>query len=108
MSMDGKHGVGRPAEVLGVYEEMGCGIVGLQESRRRDQCTIFQAGYVGYCSGESGGDGRGKKGKGGILLDARKSISRAERGSPEFICDSQLEVTLECLCCLASACDVRS
>ena len=28
MAVDGKHGVGRAAEVLGVYQEIGCDIVG--------------------------------------------------------------------------------
>ena len=55
--MDGKHGVGRAAEVLGVYQEMGGDIVGLQESRCSGQSALVQAGYVVHCSGESGGDG---------------------------------------------------
>ena len=29
MAVDGKHGVGRAAEVLVVYQEMGCDIIGL-------------------------------------------------------------------------------
>ena len=75
MAVDGKHGVGRAAEVLDVYEEMGCDIIGLQETRRRGQSTLLQAGYVVYCSGESGGEEGGKKGQGGVGLAVRKSIS---------------------------------
>ena len=33
MAVDGKHGVGRAAEVLDVYQEMGCDIIDLQEAR---------------------------------------------------------------------------
>ena len=55
--------VSRAAEALGVYQEMGCEIVGLQETRRSDQSALLQAGYEAYCSGESGGDGRGEKAK---------------------------------------------
>ena len=44
--MDGKHGVDRAAEVLGLYQEMGCDIVGLQETRRSRQFALHQAGYV--------------------------------------------------------------
>ena len=95
MAVDGKHGVGRAAEVLDVYQEMGCGIIGLQETRRSGQSALLQAGYVVYCSGESGGDGEGTKGQGGVGLAVRKSISRAEARPPEFISDRLLKVTLE-------------
>ena len=66
MAVDAKHGVGRAAEVLDVYQEMGCDIIGLQKTRRSGQSALLQAGYVVYCSGESGGDGEGKKGQGGV------------------------------------------
>ena len=46
-AIDDKHGVGRAAEVLGVYQEMGCDIVGLQVSA--------------LCGGEYGGERGGKK-----------------------------------------------
>ena len=84
MAVDGKHGVGRAAD-----------IIGLQETRRNGQSALLQAGYVVYCSGESGGDGEGKKGQGGVGLAVRKSISRAEARPPEFISDRLLKVTLE-------------
>ena len=102
MAVDGKHGVGRAAEVLDVYQEMGCDIIGLQKTRRSGQSALLQAGYVVYCSGESGGDGEGKKGQGGVGLAVRKSISRAEARPPEFISDRLLKVTLE-LCGRARA-----
>ena len=102
MAVDGKHGVGRAAEVLDVYQEMGCDIIGLQETRRSGQSAFLQAGYAVYCSGESGGDGEGKKGQGGVGLAVRKSISRAEARPPEFISDRLLKVTLE-LCGRARA-----
>ena len=102
MAVDGKHGVGRAAEVLDVYQEMGCDIIGLQETRRSGQSALLQAEYVVYCSGESGGDGEGKKGQGGVGLAVRKSISRAEARPPEFISDRLLKVTLE-LCGRARA-----
>ena len=102
MAVDGKHGVGRAAEVLDVYQEMGCDIIGLQETRRSGQSALLQAGYVVYCSGESGGDGEGKKDQGGVGLAVRKSISRAEVRPPEFMSDRLLKVTLE-LCGRARA-----
>ena len=102
MAVDGKHGVGKAAGVLDVYQEMGCDIIGLQETRRSGQSALLQAGYVVYCSGESGGDGEGKKGQGGVGLAVRKSISRAEARPPEFISDRLLKVALE-LCGRARA-----
>ena len=102
MAVDGKHGVGRAAEVLDVYQEMGCDIIGLQETNRSGQSALLQAGYVVYCSGESGGDGEGKKGQGGVGLAVCKSIYRAETQPPEFISDRVLKVTLE-LCGRARA-----
>ena len=67
---------------------MSCDIIGLQETRRSGQSALLRAGYVVYCSGDSGGDGEGKKGQGGVGLAVRKSISRAEARPPEFISDS--------------------
>ena len=102
MAVDGKHDVGRATEILDVYQEMGCDIIGLQETRRRGQSALLQVGCVVYCSGESGGDGEGKKGQGGVGLAVRKSISRVETRPPKFISDRLLKVTLE-LCGRARA-----
>ena len=68
---------------------------GLQETRRSGQSALLRAGYVVYCSGESGGEGGGKEGQGGVGLAVCKSISRAEARPPEFISDRLLKVTLE-------------
>ena len=95
MTVDGKHGVGRAAKVLDVYQEMGCDIIGLQERRRSGQSALHRAGYAVCCNGESGGDGERKKGQGGVGLAVRKSISRAEARPPEFISNRLLKVTLE-------------
>ena len=95
LTVDGKRGVGRAAEVLGVYEEMGCDMVRLRETRRSDQSTLLQAWYVVYCSGESGGDGGGKKEPRWSWTGCWQSISRAEVRSTEFISDRLLKVTLE-------------
>ena len=97
VAVNGKHGVGRVGEVLGVYQEMDCDTIGLQETRRSGQSALLQAGYIVYCRGESGGDGEGKKGQGGIGLAVCMSISRAEARSPEFISGRLLKVTLNCV-----------
>ena len=57
-----------------MYQEMGYGIVDQQETRRSGRSALLRAGHVVYCSGEFRGDGRGKKGQGGIGLSVRKSF----------------------------------
>ena len=104
MAVDRKHGVGRAVEVLDVYQKMGCGISGLQETRRGGQSALLQAGYVVCCSGESGGDGEGKKDQGGVGLAVRKSIFRAEARPPELISDGEGDVRIVWS---SSSCDVR-
>ena len=73
MAVNDKHGAGRAAEVLGVYQEMGCDSVGLHETGRSGQSALLEDGYGVYCSGESKGDGGGKKGQGGVGLAFCKS-----------------------------------
>ena len=46
MAVDGKHGGGREAEVLDVYQETCCDINGLQETRPSGQSALLQTGYV--------------------------------------------------------------
>ena len=41
MAVDGKHGVGRAVEILDVYQEMDCDIIGLQETRRGGQSALL-------------------------------------------------------------------
>ena len=77
--------MGRAQDVISVYQERGCDIVGLQGIRRSGQFSLLQSGYVVYCSSESGGDGNGKKDQGGVGLAVCKSIFRAEVLSSEFI-----------------------
>ena len=93
-AVDGTHGVGRALDVLRVYDQLGCDVIGLQETRRSGHSAFSQAGYLVYCSGECGGKNGGKKGQGGVGLAVRTSITRAAH-PPEFISDRLLKVTLE-------------
>ena len=94
MAVDGKHGVGRALDVLSVYDQLGCDVIGLQETRRSRHSAFSQAGHLVYCSGECGDENGGKKGQGGVGLAVRTSITRAAR-PPEYISDRLLKVTLE-------------
>ena len=94
MAVDGKHGVGRALDVLSVYDRLGYGVIGLQETRRSGHSAFSQAGYLVYCSGECGDENGGKKGQGGVGLAVKTAITRADR-PPEFISDRLLKVTLQ-------------
>ena len=95
MAVDGKHGVGRAAEVLSEYRGAGLDIIGLHETRRDGQTTFRQAGYVVYCSGACGNEGDGKKGQGGAGLAVKEKLTRAVARPPEFINERLLKVTLK-------------
>ena len=63
MAVDGTHGVGRALEVLSVYDQLGCDVIGLQETRRSGPSAFSQAGYLMYRSSECGDENGGKKSK---------------------------------------------
>ena len=94
MAVDGAHGVGQTLYVLSAYDRLGCDVISLQETRRSGHSAFNQAGYLVYCSRESGDENGGKKGQGGVGLAVRTFITRAARPS-EFISDLLLKVTLE-------------
>ena len=87
MIVDGKHGVGRAAEVLGVDQKTGCDIVRPQETVKR------RSGQSAAMNPEATGEGE-KRGQRGVELAVRKIISGAEVRSPEFISDRLRNVTL--------------
>ena len=102
LAIDGKHGMGRAADVFGEYRQMGLDIIILQEKCRDGQSRIKQAGYLVYYSWGRGDKGGGKKDQGGIGLAIRETITRAVVRPPEFISKLLLKVTLN-LHCRASA-----
>ena len=96
MSADDKDGVGRAAEVLSVYQQIVCNYFGLQETRSSGRSALLlQARCEVYRSCEPGGDGEGKKGQDGVRFAVRKSMSRAETRSSEFISGMLLKVMRE-------------
>ena len=42
MAVGGNHSVGREAYVLSKYQEMGCDVVSMQETRRIDQSALYR------------------------------------------------------------------
>ena len=74
MAVDGTYGVGRALDVLSVYDRLGCDVISLQETRRSGHSVFSKAGYSVYCSGECGGENRGKKGQHGVGLALKTEI----------------------------------
>ena len=93
MAVDGKHGVGREAEVPGVYQEVGCGIVSLLETRRRGQSALLQAGYAVTAAVSPETKGEWKRAKMELDWISTRVLSGSIR-SPELISDRLLKVTL--------------
>ena len=83
--MDWKHGVGRAAEVLDVYQEMGRDIIGLQETRRSGQSALLQDGYhmlfTAAASPEATGKGRKAKVELGWLFARVSPMPKHDRRS---------------------------
>ena len=94
IAVDGTHGVKRALDVLSVYDRLGYGVIGLQETHHICHSAFSQAGYLVYCSGVCGGENEGKKGQGGVGLVVKSPATRAVR-SPVFISDRLFEITLK-------------
>ena len=81
--------VGRALDVLSEYNELGFDVLGVQETWRAGLTILIDAGFVIYCSGESGGDSK-RKGQGGVGLAVRTGLICATSRPPEFISDRLL------------------
>ena len=46
MVVDGTHGVGRAIDILSVYGQLGCDVIGLQEARRSGHTAFIKADYL--------------------------------------------------------------
>ena len=81
MAVDGKHGVGRAAEVLDVYQEMGCDIIGLQETRRSGQSALHKLDTLltAAVSPEATGKGRRAKVELGWLFARVSPVPKYDR-----------------------------
>ena len=51
MAVGGTLKIGRAPEALSVYDRLGCGVIGLQETRRSGHSVFSQVGHLVYCSG---------------------------------------------------------
>ena len=74
-------------------DQLGCDVIGLQETRRSGHSAFSQTGYLVYCSGDCGVENGGKKGQVGVGLAVKTSITRAA-SLPEFISHRLLNAKL--------------
>ena len=83
MAVDGKHGVGRAAEVLDAYQKMGCDIIDLQETRRSGQSALFKLDMLSTAaaSPEATGNGRRAKVELGWLFARVSPVPKHDRRS---------------------------
>ena len=51
LAFNGKNGIGHSEVILKVCQELGCDVIGLQETTRDGQSTFTAAGYTIFCSG---------------------------------------------------------
>ena len=63
MAVDGKHGVGRAAEVLDVYQEMGCDIIGLEETSVVASLVFFKLDMLSTAAASLEATGKGRRAK---------------------------------------------
>ena len=73
LAFNGKNGIGHSEVIMKVCQELGCDVVGLQETRRDGHSTFTAAGYTIFCSGADGSKHE-RKGTHGVGLAVRESI----------------------------------
>ena len=80
-----------------------CGVIDIEETRRRGQSIFVEAGCMVYCSGESGGEDE-RKWQGGVRLTVTQTLgTKTTAYPPELISYRLLKVTLDFLCGRAKA-----
>ena len=73
LAFNGKNGIGHSEVILKVCQELGCDVIGLQETRRDGQSTFTAAGYTVFRSGADGSKYE-RKGTYSVGLAVRESI----------------------------------
>ena len=70
LAFDGKNGIGHSEVILKLCQELGCDVIGLQETRRDGRSAFTAAGYTVFCSGADGSKCE-RKGTHGVGLAVR-------------------------------------
>ena len=73
LAFNGKNGIGHSEVILRVCQELGCDVIGPEETRRDGQSTFTAAGCTICCSGVDGTKNERKESHGVGLL--RESLS---------------------------------
>ena len=85
---NGKNGIGYSEVILKVWQELGCNVIGFQETKRDGQSTFTTAGYTVFRSGADGSKYE-RKGTYSVGLAVRESIvAGVEKGGLVVECIS--------------------
>ena len=74
LTVKGKNGYGHAECVLAKAQQLGCDVIGLQETRRSGKTESSAAEYRVFCSGQEETEGR--QGLYGVRLAVKESICR--------------------------------
>ena len=80
LAFNGKNGIGHSEVILRVCQELGCDVIGLEETRRDGQSTFTAAGYTVFCSEAGGSNYEKKKATHGVGLAVRVYRGRGGKG----------------------------
>lgn len=81
--------------MLYAFIKLGCDVIGKQETHSSEQLISVEAGYTGYCGGESGNnDERNRQGRVGLAVKEALG-TQTLACPPEFISDCLVKVALD-------------
>ena len=93
LSLTGRRGAGHAEVLLQKCKELGCDVIGLQETRRPGRTEFATAGYRVFCSGVDGSTGR--VGQHGVGLAVREFIIREATWTQELTNERLMSMTFK-------------
>ncbi|MEP5460828.1 MAG: endonuclease/exonuclease/phosphatase family protein [Marinobacter alexandrii] len=93
LAVEGKNGYGHDERVLAKGRQLGCDLIGLQETRRSGSTTFRAAGYRVFCSGQEIKAAR--QGLYGVGLSVKESLCSKSVHSHQFIDDRRTSMRFE-------------
>jgi len=96
LAVNGTNGYGHDECVLAKCRQLGCDVIGLQETRRAGRTFFDAAGYRVFCSGKEAESGTyGKQGQLGVGLAVKEEICRRSAYTHDFIDERLMSMRFE-------------
>ena len=96
LAVNGTNGYGHDECVLAKCRQLGCDVIGLQETRRAGRTFFDAAGYRVFCSGKEAESGtHGKQGQLGVGLAVKEEICRRSAYTHDFIDERLMSMRFE-------------